>query len=186
MKKKLYFNLFFRSLLLSASTIGGGYVIMSVMRRIYVIRLGWLTEEEMMDITSLAQTCPGAVAVNASLLIGHRLGGIPGAVLSVVATVLPPLFIMSALAAVYNGLSGSEIIAKLMTGMQAGVAAVLLDTALVLTKKSLSGGFLRIAVFLAALWLSVFTDLSTVFVILGAAAAGVSRHMVTVLKGKNT
>jgi len=81
MKKRLYARLFFQSMALSAFTIGGGFVIISVMRRIYVVRLGWLTEDDMLDITSLAQSCPGAAAVNASILVGHRLGGIFGAVL---------------------------------------------------------------------------------------------------------
>lgn len=182
MKKHLYLNLFWRSLVLSASTIGGGFVIISVMRRIYVIKLGWLTEEDMLDITSLAQTCPGAVAVNASILAGYRLGGIPGAVLSVLGTVLPPLAIMSAIAALYSGLGGNGIMEKLMTGMQAGVSAVLLDTALVLTKNAVSGGFLRILIFVCALYLAVFTGISTAFVILGAAAAGIAAHAVSVIR----
>lgn len=184
MKKNLYLNLFIRSLLLSASTIGGGFVIISAMRRIFVVKMGWLTEEEMLDITSLAQSCPGAVAVNASILVGHRLGGMLGAVLSVIATVLPPLCIMSVLAAVYSGMSGNPYIEKLMTGMQAGVAAVLLDTALVLTKKSLSGGSLRTVIFLFTLFLAVFTDISTVFIILGAAFAGLLNHLISVLRKK--
>ncbi|MBQ7930535.1 MAG: chromate transporter [Clostridia bacterium] len=178
MKKHLYLNLFFRSLLLSASTIGGGFVIISVMRRIYVVKLGWLTEEEMLDITSLAQTCPGAVAVNASVLAGHRLGGIPGAVLSAAGTVLPPLCIMSLIAAVYAGISSGETIGKLMLGMQAGVAAVLLDTALVLTKKTLSEGPARIGVFVLALSAAVFTGISSAFIILGAAAVGILLYAV--------
>ncbi len=173
MKKHLYLELFFRSLMLSASTIGGGFVIISVMRRIYVVKLGWLTEEDMLDITSLAQTCPGAVAVNASVLVGHRLGGIRGAVLSVMGTVLPPLLIMSLIAAVYSGMAGNEIISKLMTGMQAGVAAVLLDTALVLTKKTLADGFARVFVFVLALAAAVFTEISSAFIILGAGIVGI-------------
>ncbi len=173
MKKHLYLNLFFRSLLLSASTVGGGFVILSVMRRIYVSRLGWITEEEMLDIASLAQTCPGAVAVNASVLAGHRIGGRTGAVLSVIGTVLPPLCIMSLIAALYSGLSANEIVSKLLLGMQAGVAAVLLDTALVLTKKTLSDGFARVFVFVPALYIAVFTEISSVIIILGSGITGI-------------
>ncbi len=182
MKKHLYARLFFQSAALSAFTIGGGFVIISVMRRIYVIRLRWLTEEDMLDITSLAQSCPGAAAVNASILVGHRLGGIPGAVLSVIGTVLPPLCIMSVIAALYSGMSGSETISKLMTGMQAGVAAVLLDTALVLTKNSISGTPVRAVFFTLALLLAVFTEISSVFLILGAAVLGLLYHFITVIR----
>ena len=182
MKKHLYLTLFLRSLALSASTIGGGFVIISVMRRIYVVKLGWLTEEDMLDITTLAQSCPGAAAVNASILAGYRLGGLPGAALSVIGTVLPPLVIMSASAAVYSGMSENQTVGKLMTGMQAGVAAVLLDTALVLTKKALAGGFMRIVIFALALFLAVFTGVSSVYVILGAGLIGVLVHLFTAKK----
>jgi len=179
MMKHPYLNIFLRSLVLSASTIGGGFVILSAMRRIYIEKLKCLTEEEMLDIASLAQSCPGAVAVNASILVGHKLCGIPGAFLSVLGTILPPLLIMSLFAVVYRGADGNETIAKLMTGMQAGVAAVLLDTALVLTKKALADGFARIFVFVLALSAAVFTDISSAFIILGAGIAGILIYAMT-------
>jgi len=94
----------------------------------------------------------------------------------VIGTVLPPLVIMSVIAALYSGMNGSETVAKLMTGMQAGVAAVLLDTALVLTKNTLSGGPVRAVLFALALLTAVFTEISTVFVILGAAVVGILIH----------
>ncbi len=129
-------TIFLTSLRLSASAFGGGYVLISSMRRLYTERLGWLTEEEMLDVTALSQTAPGASAVNAAVLTGYRLHGISGAAAAVIGTLLPPLLIMSVLAALYGTFSEVEFVAKLLTGMQCGVAAVLLHTVLGMTKSA--------------------------------------------------
>jgi len=129
--------IFLCSLRLSASAFGGGYVLISLMRRLYTEKLGWLTEEEMLDVAALSQTAPGASAVNAAVLAGYKLHGITGAAAAVAGTILPPLVIMSLLAALYSGLREVTFIAKLLTGMQCGVAAVLLHTVLGMTKSAL-------------------------------------------------
>ena len=130
-------TIFFYSLRLSASAFGGGYVLISLMRRIYTERLGWLTEEEMLDVTALSQTAPGASAVNAAVLTGYKHHGISGAAAVVAGTLLPPLVIMSVLAAFYNTFAEVPFLAGLLTGMQCGVAAVLLHTVLGMTKSAL-------------------------------------------------
>lgn len=137
MPKNTLPTIFLYSLRLSASAFGGGYVLISLMRRIYTEQLGWLTEEEMLDVTALSQTAPGASAVNAAVLTGYKLHGFAGAAAAVAGTILPPLIIMSVLAALYAGLCEVTFIAKLLTGMQCGVAAVLLHTVLGMTKSAL-------------------------------------------------
>ena len=65
------------------------------MRKKFVEQLHWIDEEEMMDLTAIAQSSPGAIAVNASILVGYRVAGVPGALVTVLGTVLPPLIILS-------------------------------------------------------------------------------------------
>ena len=55
----------------------------------FVDELGWIEEEEMLDLTAIAQASPGAIAVNASIMLGYHIAGIPGAILAVLGTVLP-------------------------------------------------------------------------------------------------
>ena len=150
MPKNNLHMIFFYSLRLSASAFGGGYVLISLMRRIYTERLGWLTEEEMLDIAALSQTAPGASAVNAAVLAGYRFRGISGAAAAVLGTLLPPLVIMSVLAALYGTFREVTFIAKLLTGMQCGVAAVLLHTVLGMTKSALKTP-LHVLIFAAVL-----------------------------------
>lgn len=136
MTKNNLFTIFCISLRLSASTFGGGYILIAAMRRIYTERLRWLTEEEMLDITALAQTAPGASAVNAAVLTGYRLHGMSGAAAAVLGTLIPPLLIMSVLAALYGTFRETAGIAGLLTGMQCGMAAVLLHTVFGMTKSA--------------------------------------------------
>ena len=79
MKKDLAFyrKLFTSTFYLSAFTFGGGYVIIPLMRKKFVEQFHWIEEEEMLDLTAIAQSAPGAIAVNASILIGYRLAALP-------------------------------------------------------------------------------------------------------------
>ena len=73
-----YKKLFFSTFELSACTFGGGFVIIPLMRKKFVEELGWIEEDEMMDLTAIAQSSPGAIAVNASILVGYHVAGFPG------------------------------------------------------------------------------------------------------------
>lgn len=74
----ILWTLFLSMLSISAFTFGGGFVIVTLMKRRFVDRLHWLDEQEMLDMTALAQSCPGAIAVNAAILVGWRVLGLPG------------------------------------------------------------------------------------------------------------
>ncbi len=69
-KRRICWTLFRSTFQLSAFTFGGGFVIVPLMRRKFVEGLHWLEEQEMVDIAAIAQSSPGAIAVNASILVG--------------------------------------------------------------------------------------------------------------------
>lgn len=125
-----YRKLFTSTFSLSAFTFGGGYVIIPLMRKKFVEQYHWIEEEEMLDLTAIAQSAPGAIAVNASILIGYRLAGLVGAMVTVVGTVLPPLIILSLISFAYTAFQSSLIVKLVLRGMQAGVAAVIADVTL--------------------------------------------------------
>jgi len=124
---KVFRTLFLSTFKLSACTFGGGYVIVPLMRKKFVEELGWIEEQEMMDLTAIAQSSPGAIAVNASILVGYHVAGIPGALLTVLGTVLPPLIIISVISFFYQQFRDNTIVNIAMAGMLAGVAAVICD-----------------------------------------------------------
>lgn len=112
---------------LSAFTIGGGYAIVSLMRVQFVEELGWLEEEEMLNLTAIAQSSPGAVAVNAAILVGYKVAGMSGAIISVVGTILPPLLMVSVISLFYDAFRQNGIVSAVLKGMQAGVVAVIFN-----------------------------------------------------------
>lgn len=129
MKKdaRFYLRLFWSTFTLSACTFGGGYVMIPLMQRKFVIQYGWLDEKEMLDIAAIAQSSPGAMAVNAAILIGYRLAGFAGALLTILGTVLPPLVLLSIISLGYQAFRSSGAVGAFLWGMQAAVGAVIVD-----------------------------------------------------------
>ena len=119
--------LFKSMFLLSACTFGGGFVIVSLMKKKFVEELKWLEEDEMLDITAITQSSPGPLPVNASVNIGYRMQGIPGSLAAVLGTILPPMFVISLICVFYTEFRQNLYIAAALQVMRAGVAAVILD-----------------------------------------------------------
>ena len=115
--KNKYLKLFLSTFKLSACTFGGGFVIVPLMRKKFVEQLKWIEEQEMMDLTAIAQSSPGAIAVNASILVGYHVAGVPGALISIAGTVLPPLIIISVISFFYTAFRSNEIVNMVMSGM---------------------------------------------------------------------
>ncbi|WP_059004854.1 chromate transporter [Bittarella massiliensis (ex Durand et al. 2017)] len=124
---RFYWKLFSSTFTLSAFTFGGGYVIIPLMRKKFVQQYHWLEEDEMLDLTAIAQSSPGPIAVNAAIIIGYRLAGMLGALVAIAGTVLPPLIILSVISLFYQAFRANQVVANVLRGMQAGVAAVIVD-----------------------------------------------------------
>ncbi|MDY3280053.1 MAG: chromate transporter [Eubacteriales bacterium] len=176
--KNRLLTLFINSFIISACTFGGGFVIVTLMKRKYVDELHWLDEQEMLDYTALAQASPGAIAVNAAVLVGWKIGGLPGMLLSVIGTILPPMLILAAIAFFYAAFAANRFVALALRGMQAGVAAVIFDVVLSLGGQVFKGEKAFNAVLLAAAFgLSFFANVNVVYLILAAAVIGVIKAL---------
>lgn len=127
-------QLFKATFLLSAFTFGGGFVIVSLMKKKFVEELGWLEEDEMLDVTAIAQSSPGPIPINASVILGYRMAGIPGTLAAILGTSLPPMIILSVISLFYAQFRSNPVIALALQVMRAGVAAVIFDVVINLTK----------------------------------------------------
>lgn len=180
-------TLFTSMLTISSFTFGGGFVIVTLMKRRFVDELGWMDEDEMLDIAAMAQSTPGAIAVNAAVLTGTRIGGTIGMFVAVLGTVIPPFVLLSVLSLCYEAFRQLYPVRLALAGMQAGVAAVILDVAWglgknVVRKKDRVDLVLIVLVFIAQ-W---FTNLNTAVIILSAAAVGLARGLIRLYgKGEN-
>lgn len=178
MKNNKPLTLFASMLGISAFTFGGGFVIVSLMKKKFVDQLGWLTEEEMLDMTALAQSAPGPIAVNAAILVGRRVAGLRGMLCAVAGTMLPPVVIIGIISLIYSWFAQNEWVRALLRGMSCGVAAVIADVVCGLGGKVVrSRDGVRIALMLTAFILTFFLKVNVVFVILGAAGVGVLQFL---------
>ena len=168
-------QLFASMLTISAFTFGGGYVIVTLMKKKFVDEYGYMTEQEMLDYTALAQSCPGAIAINAAILAGWRAAGPAGMLCAVLGTVIPPLMILTVISMFYSAFAANPYVAMLLGGMQAGVAAVLTDVVLSMGKNVLAQRSRLKNAIMAAAFIAVYAfDVSVIAVILCAAAVGVA------------
>lgn len=176
--------LFLSTLYISAFTFGGGFVIVTFMKRKFVDELHWLDDQEMLDMTALAQSSPGAIAVNAAILVGWRAEGFAGMLIAVLGTIIPPMVILSVISMFYAAFASNTYVALVLKGMQAGVAAVILDVVW-----GLGGDVLRtrsplyIGLMAAAFIASYFFGVNVILIILAAAAFGVLLALVLHRKG---
>lgn len=166
-------KLFFTMLYISSFTFGGGFVIVTLMKKKFVDEMQLLDEQEMLDITSIAQSTPGAIAVNAAVIVGKKLGGSAGIAAAVLGTVLPPIVIISVISLFYNAFSENYYVSLILRGMQAGVAAVILDVVCSLSEKSFKNKkILDILLIITAFVLVFFFKINVIIIILSAAVIG--------------
>ena len=128
-------KLFASMLKLSACTFGGGYVILSMMRREFVEKEQALTAAELCDLTAIAQSAPGPLTVNAAFLVGNRLEGWRGALTAVAGAVLPPLVILSLASLGYEALAALAPVQAMLRFLRCAVAAIVLDVSWGLAKE---------------------------------------------------
>ncbi|MDO4318751.1 MAG: chromate transporter [Lachnospiraceae bacterium] len=164
----------FRSMfVLSACTFGGGFVIVSLMKKKFVEELQWLEEEEMLDVTAITQSSPGPLPVNASVIIGYRMAGVVGSLTAILGTILPPMIIISIISLFYESFRTNPYVAVALQVMRAGVAAVIFDVVINLavnvcrTKR-----ILYIAMMLIAFIAAYLLDVSAMLVILSCLGIG--------------
>lgn len=170
---KLLRELFFTVFSLSACTFGGGFVIVSLMKKKVVEERRWLEEEEMLDITAIAQSSPGPIPVNASVILGYRLHGVLGSFVAVIGTILPPMILLSVIAIFYDQFKHNAVITTALAVMRAGVAAVICDVVINLAKNVLATKkTLYIALMVITFIMGYFLDISAMVIILCCLATG--------------
>ncbi|PRY83522.1 chromate transporter [Alkalibacterium olivapovliticus] len=174
-KKELYLTLFRSTFFLSMFTFGGGYVIVPLMEKKFVNELGWINEDEMLNLIALGQSAPGPIAVNTSILIGYRMAGVPGAMITVLGTILPPLGIMTVLAYVYLAVRDNAIVNNVLLGMQAGVAAIIVNVVYNMAMRIIKQKkIIPILVMIAALIAGIIFQVNILWLLLVSALIGLA------------
>ncbi len=162
MKEKIRFYLWlcYVFLFISTFTFGGGYVVIPMIRKYFVEQKKLFSEEELMEMAAIAQSSPGAIAINLSILAGKRTAGWIGILISSLCSILPPIIILSFISNWYAAFSNNSYIAAILKGMQAGVAALIVDLIIdmykmILEEKSVLLNLLVPAAFIANAFFNV-------------------------------
>ncbi|MEG0132582.1 MAG: chromate transporter [Clostridium sp.] len=180
---KILWQLFKSTFALSAFTFGGGFVIVSLMKKKFVEELQWLDESEMLDITAIAQSSPGPIPINASVILGYRMNGILGSLVAVIGTALPPLIIISIISMFYEQFRENNIVAIALQVMRAGVAAVIFDVVLNLAKNIVkTRNLLHIAMMFITFVMTYVFGISAMTIILMCAGIGVCNLIINIRK----
>ena len=136
-KKDFYWKLFKSTFIISAFTIGGGFVIIPLLKAKFVDEYKWMDDKEALNLVAIAQSAPGVVAANAAISMGYKLGGIRGTLTALLATILPPLITLSVISYAYDAFAHNQYIQLVLKGMQCGATAIIINVAIDLLKKEL-------------------------------------------------
>ena len=171
-KKQILLQLFISTLYLSAFTFGGGYVIVTLMKKKFVDEYHWIENDEMLDLIAIAQSAPGAIAVNGAVVVGYKLAGTAGTI----ATIIPPFVAISVISAFYTAFRDNAMISLMLEGMQAGVGAVIAAVVYEMARgvvqgHSKSSNLIMIGAFIATFLLNV----NVVYVVLVCILIGILR-----------
>ena len=170
MKKLL--NMFWTFFKIGAFTFGGGYAMIPLIETEVVSKKQWLSKEDFLDIIVISQTFPGALAVNSSIFIGYRIGGLLGAIIGLLGVILPSFFIILCIAVFFMKFRVYYFVDLIFKGISAAVPMLIL-IALVSLSKSLKKNYVNLIIILISIVSILFLNVHPVIVILLSALYGI-------------
>lgn len=181
--KKIWI-LFFTFARIAALVVGGGLAILPVVEETFSRKNKWLTQDELLEMTALAQTIPGIIACNAAVYVGMRIAGIGGMIAAALGVCFPSVTVIIVIAAFFPHLEPSNpYVLGAFAGVRACITGLILVTAYRFARKTLTGRFEVIVTILALLLLLM--KVNPVYVILGAMPVGVAYAFWRKMRGEN-
>ncbi|HOB29837.1 MAG: chromate transporter [Bacillota bacterium] len=157
---------------IGAFTFGGGWAMVPLIQKELVDKRGWLDDSEFVDILAIAQSGPGPVAINTSVLCGNKMRGLLGAIVAALGSSLPSFLIILVIANFFLKVKESRAVQAIFKGMRPAIFGLLISAVWQVGRKSISDKKdLVLAASGAALLL--FLDVNPIFVVILAAVAGI-------------
>lgn len=169
---KVLLNLYFAWFKIGLFTFGGGYAMLPLIQKEVIDKHHWATEEEILDYYAIGQCTPGIIAVNTATFVGYYLKGIPGAIAGTLGVVSPSLIIITLIAALISNFMEITIVQHALGGINVAVCMLMMNAIINLWNKSIKN-IAAFTIFGVALVLSLFTNLSTVYLVIIAGVLGV-------------
>ena len=170
MKELVYLFLLFARI--GGLTFGGGYAMLPILQRELVDNRHWVTEEELADYYAIGQCTPGIIAVNTATFVGAKRKGIIGGIVATIGVVFPAMIIISIIAAFLQNFADYPVVIHAFAGIRVCVCVLILNAIIKLWKKAVID-LPTLIIFLVVALGSVFTTISPVIYVIGAAVAGI-------------
>jgi len=177
----LFLELFLCFAKIGLFTFGGGYAMISMIENSCVERKKWITHDEMMNITVIAESTPGPIAINCATFVGYKQGGIRGALAATLGIVMPSFTVIYLISACLDHFLELTVIAAAFKGIKVAVGILILDAAVTMIRKMPKKPFPR-AVMLCGfgimLLVNVFSlHLSSISLMLAAGVVSLAIYM---------
>jgi chromate transporter len=134
---KQLIQLFWSFFKIAPATFGGGYAMIPLIEREVVEKKQWITSEDVSDIFALAGTVPGAVAINSSIFIGHRIAGAKGAIAAMTGVLLPTFFILWILSSLFFMFQHNTHLESALTAIRASIVALIVYAAIKISQTAI-------------------------------------------------
>ncbi len=177
---KALLDLYFTFCRIGAFTFGGGYSMLPMIQKEVVEKRGWATEEEVLNYYAVGQCTPGVIAVNTSTFIGYKQRGILGGIVATAGMITPSLIIIMVIAAFLQNFAHIEFVQHAFAGIRVAVAALVIQAVVKMWKSGVKDA-IGVIIFVLAFAVSLAFDVSPIYVVIGAIAAGIA---VSVLKAR--
>lgn len=128
-------ELFFVFLKIGLFTFGGGYAMISIIEDHCVEKKNWITHEEMMNITVIAESTPGPIAINCATFVGHKMAGMFGAIAATLGVVIPSFLIIFVVSTFLDNFLEISVVANAFMGIKVGVGILIFHAGLTMLKK---------------------------------------------------
>ncbi|MDR3286008.1 MAG: chromate transporter [Prevotellaceae bacterium] len=122
---KKYFELFISFFKIGMFTLGGGYVMIPLIEKEVVNKRKWINNDEFTEMLTLAQSAPGAIAINTAVFVGYKIQGTKGMLATVLGTVIPSFTIILLVAIFFAELGNNETVERIFCGIRPAVVALI-------------------------------------------------------------
>lgn len=168
----MYLTLFWTFFKIGLFTFGGGYAMIPFIHQYGVDKFKWITEDEFMNIITIAESTPGPIAINSATYIGHKVKGVKGSLVATIGVSIPSLVIIILIAAFLMQYKENPHVEYAFQGIRIGVSILILNAGLRMYKK-LDKNFLTYGLMALAFGLLLFDLISVIFVILIGGTIGI-------------
>jgi len=170
---KMYYAIYMAFLKIGTVSFGGGYAAISLIERDIVQNRKWVEKEDIIDIFSVSQSLPGAIALNTSAFVGYAVSGIPGSLFALAGTLTSPVIIMTVLSSLVSVVRGLPVISSAFMGIYPAITALVAYAGFCVGKTAVND-CPGIIILLSSFFLSLFLNMHPILLIIAGAIAGIA------------